>query len=231
MARPHALWSYTIAGWSGFYVMLVELLSGRPPFRGGTALQVLNAVLHREPPRLRELRRDAPRDLETVCLKCLSKEPGRRYASAGELADDLGRFLAGEPIVARPAGKLERAWKWARRRPAVAALSAAVVTVTVVALVVVSVFWQNAVARISKRRIRSSGSVHRARRTRRTVVGGSRPSAAAGPGFTRRQNDAKSCSPMSGSQPRRIAGTSSGWGTCHAVPARNGSGAREARTV
>jgi WD40 repeat protein len=106
----------------GLGAVLYEVLTGQPPFRGATALDTLRQVLADEPAPPRRLRADVPRDLETVCLKCLEKEPGRRYATAGELADDLRRFLAGEPTRARPAGPWGRCIKWARRRPLAAVL-------------------------------------------------------------------------------------------------------------
>jgi serine/threonine protein kinase/tetratricopeptide (TPR) repeat protein len=102
--------------------ILYELLTGRPPFTGATVLEILHQVGSHDPVPPRRLRPQLPRDLETICLKCLEKRPERRYAAARELADDLHRFLAGEPIHARPAGRTERVWKWARRRPAAAAL-------------------------------------------------------------------------------------------------------------
>jgi WD40 repeat protein/tRNA A-37 threonylcarbamoyl transferase component Bud32 len=100
--------------------ILYECLTGRPPFRAATLLETLLQVREEEPVSVRHLQPGAPRDLETVCLKCLTKEPGRRYASANDLADELVRWLGGQTIEARPAGRLERAWKWVRRNPALA---------------------------------------------------------------------------------------------------------------
>src|SRR5262249_4439193 len=102
------------------------------PFRGATVLETLEQVRSQEPAALRSVEPSVPRDLETVCLKCLRKEPERRYASAEALAEDLRRWQTGEPIQARPAGALERGIKWVRRNPAVASLLGLVVVVTVI---------------------------------------------------------------------------------------------------
>jgi WD40 repeat protein len=101
--------------------VLYECLTGRPPFKAATTLETLKQVVSDEPAPPRRLQSGTPRDLETICLKCLEKSPGRRYATARELAEDLSRFRAGEPVRARAVGPLERAAKWARRKPALAA--------------------------------------------------------------------------------------------------------------
>jgi WD40 repeat protein/tRNA A-37 threonylcarbamoyl transferase component Bud32/Flp pilus assembly protein TadD len=101
-------------------VILYQLLTGELPFRGNTRM-LLHQVLHDDPKPPRTLNDRIPRDLETICLKAMAKEPARRYGTAGELAADLRRFLAGETIQARPVGGLEHAWRWVKRKPAAAA--------------------------------------------------------------------------------------------------------------
>jgi tRNA A-37 threonylcarbamoyl transferase component Bud32 len=103
--------------------VLYEILTGRPPFQAETPVDVLLQVLERELVRPRSLNPHVPRDLETICLHALAKEPHRRYASAGEFAEDLSRFGQGREIRAKPVGWLGRGWRWCRRNPGLAALS------------------------------------------------------------------------------------------------------------
>ncbi|MCW1925516.1 protein kinase [Luteolibacter arcticus] len=109
----------------GLGASLYHLLTSRPPFVGPTLDAVLIQLREDDPLSLRKLNPAVPRDLETVCLKCLRKDPAQRYATAKEVADDLGRFLSGEPIHAKPVGPLGRGWHWARRRPWTAGLAVA----------------------------------------------------------------------------------------------------------
>ena len=106
----------------GLGAILYQILTGRPPFSGKSDLETLRQVVAEEPAALRQLRPGVPRDLETICLKCLSKQPENRYQTAAALAEDLERFLEGRPIQARPVAIWARGWKWARRNPAAAAL-------------------------------------------------------------------------------------------------------------
>jgi tetratricopeptide (TPR) repeat protein len=142
-------WLTTAADVYGLGGILYTLLAGRPPFRGGSTYAVVEQVLSQEatPPATHGT--GVPRDLETICLKCLQKEPVKRYGSAEALADDLDRFLNGEPIMARRVGPVERAVKWARRRPAQAAL-AAVTAAAALALVGFALWLEDANARLDQ---------------------------------------------------------------------------------
>jgi serine/threonine-protein kinase len=120
--------------------ILYECLTGRPPFQAATPLDTVLQVVSDDPVPPGRLNAQVPRDLETVCLKCLHKDPRRRYASAEAMAEDLGRWLAGKPIQARPVGRLERAWLWAKRYPAVAGLLGAFVVALLLGIAVSTYF-------------------------------------------------------------------------------------------
>jgi tetratricopeptide (TPR) repeat protein len=118
-------------------VILFQLLTGELPFRGN-ARMLVKQVIHDDPPSPRKLNGNVPRDLETITLKCLEKEPGKRYQTAHDLESELKRFLSSEPIQARPIGRIARGWRWAKRNPRVAVLTASV-AVLLVAVAAVSV--------------------------------------------------------------------------------------------
>jgi hypothetical protein len=115
-------------------VVLYQLLTGECPFRGNKRM-LLHQVLHDDPRPPRKLNDRIPRDLETICLKAMAKETSRRFKTAGDFAADLRRFLNGEPIQARPVGRVEKAWRWCRRNPGVASLAAVLCVVILASLV------------------------------------------------------------------------------------------------
>ena len=123
---------------------LYAIVTGRPPFQAATAMDTVIQVVSEEPVPPRRLNAAIPRDLETICLKCLEKEPAKRYASAAALGEDLRRFLAGEPIAARPVGRTERAWRWCRRKPLVAGLIASLVVAIVAGFIGITLGWLEA---------------------------------------------------------------------------------------
>ena len=124
---------------------LYALVTGRPPFQASTAMDTVLQVMSDDPVPPRRLNASVPLDVETICLKCLEKEQGKRYGSASALGEDLRRYLAGEPIRARPVTRSERVVKWARRRPAIAALMGLVILVTALGLGGVIWQWREAV--------------------------------------------------------------------------------------
>src|SRR5262245_32584614 len=124
--------------------ILYECLTGRPPFRAASAVETLHQIETVEPVSPSRLQQATPRDLSTICMCCLQKEPKRRYASAGELADDLRSYLDRRPIKARPVGPMERAWRWCRRNPRVALLLATLALAIVGGFVGVLSQWRRA---------------------------------------------------------------------------------------
>src|SRR4051812_2501035 len=141
--------------------ILYELLTGRPAFRADTPLDTVLQVINQEPVPPSRLQPKVPRDLETICLKCLEKMPGSRYADAGELADDLGRFLAGEAIRGRPTPAWRRAIKWARRRPAAALLLGVVVASLLGSIAVMTISAGRERRRLHDLRVEGRGLVDR----------------------------------------------------------------------
>ncbi len=127
--------------------ILYELLTGRPPFKGVTLRDTLEQVCSEEPVPPRRLQPTVPRDLDTICLKCLEKDPLQRYQSIAALTQDLRRFLAGEPIQARPVGQAERLYRWCRRNPTVASLGLSLLLVLILGFASVTALWQLAVHR------------------------------------------------------------------------------------
>lgn len=123
--------------------ILYCLLTGRPPFQAANPMDTLLQVLDREPIALRQLNSAVPKDLETICLRCLQKVSMNRYESSATVGDDLKRFIAGEPVQARPVGRLERSWRWCKRNPALASLASLAVCLLIGGSILSSYFAIN----------------------------------------------------------------------------------------
>jgi len=149
--------------------VLYECLTGRPPFKAESAWETLQQVINEEPVPPTRLQPRLPRDVETICLKCLQKEPGQRYASAEALADDLRRFASGQPIRARPVGAAARLGRWARREPVVAGLLGALLLALTGGLTAVGLLWRRAEANFRESRRQYDRAEEGSRDARRAV--------------------------------------------------------------
>lgn len=144
--------------------ILYETLTGRPPFHGDSVMETLQRVRERDPDRPSGVNPRIDRDLETIVLRCLEKDPARRYGSAEAMADDLDRWLAGEPVRARPVGDLARALKWAKRRPAITALSGTLLLLLLAATVGVAVEWRRTLASFKREKLATEATKQQYRR-------------------------------------------------------------------
>jgi serine/threonine-protein kinase len=189
--------------------ILYELLTGRPPFQAATVMDLLAQVVQDEPLPPSRVRPGLPRDLEVICLKCLAKEPGQRYASAQELAADLRRFLAGEPVSARPVGWWGRSAKWTRRHPAQASAYGLLALVLVLGAAAggAAWLWQEAVA--ARGRPSASATPRRSSGASPTRPGPGRPDSA---GWWTGCCTSRTCSSPSGRQrPGSMGGCRNCW--------------------
>ena len=139
--------------------ILFDLLTGRPPFLGEHALKVIQQASEKPAPKLRTLMPGLDRDLETICAKCLEREPGARYRSAGDLAEDLERWLEGRHIVARPVSPPARAWRWTRRNPVIAGMAALLL---ILGSTVGVMIWNGEMAAPSLRQVASRSCLSKA---------------------------------------------------------------------
>ncbi len=136
----------------GLGTVLYQLLTGIPPFRGETVLETVRAVAERDPTAPCDIDPDVPRDLESICLKCLEKDPARRYPTARELQADVNRFLDGRPVLARPVTRWNRTVRWVKRNPIVAGLGGAAALFLVAALVATTVGWRSTRSALDRER-------------------------------------------------------------------------------
>ena len=151
----------------GLGAILYAVLTGRAPFASDSVMNTLDQVRNSPPQPPTRLNAKLPRDLEVICLKCLEKDPRHRYASAQALSDDLNRWLRGEPIAARPVGPVVRLRMWAKRKPALAGLSAALIVASIAGVIGVTWQWREAVSQRNQAQIARDEAVHQEQTARK----------------------------------------------------------------